>query len=94
MGNDVCPLTFGFVKVAKDLRVGFVQQVDLLQQSHQQCLTLGAFGAVQLLVILVLVFKIVFGTRLVRPRAVIIRCVHHVTRCVVNQQLVETESGM
>lgn len=67
MGKDVCPLTFGFVKVAKDFRVGFVQQVDLLQQCHEERLVLGTLGAVQLLVILVLVFKLVFSTRLVRP---------------------------
>lgn len=84
--------TFSFVKIAKNLRVGFMKHVDLLQQTDEKRFVVDVGAAVLLLFVLAFIVfvQVIFGARFIWSRA-IIRRVHHVIRCVVDQQIVETE---
>lgn len=91
------PLTFRFMEIAKDFRVGFVKHVDLLQQTYEKrfVVQVGSVRAVLLLLIdiLVVVFvQLVLGARFIWSLA-IIRCAHRDVRCVVDQQIVKTETA-
>lgn len=86
------------MEIAKDFRVCFMEKLDLLHQGDEQRLVVDVRSVGPVLLLLAVVFvvvvfiQLVLGARLVRPCA-IIRCVHHVVRCVVDQQIVETEKA-